>query len=225
MKPIQFIKHYFSTLMSVGLLCIMICHTGYAQTKRFEVSLGGQRMAQFNYGNMKGSTPELVLYGDGLLVRYNYDFSISAKLSQKHTLSMGVGSMDIGRTIFAGTKSSINPFPFPDDLPCEANQYAHMNIYGLYTYDVLEFRKWTFQASLGAQFWSYREKYKNYLPIQQQTWAGVTKLGIKREILKNMAIQFNTMYTQTFENVWSNTSEVSYIPYIFGLEMRVGWMF
>jgi len=217
----MYIRHTIKIFFISLLILMMWNNITYTQNKKFELSIGGQRMMNFNMGNLVGYIDDVNIIKDEFLAKYNYDISLSMIISPKNTITLGAGPLTVGRSSSSlGGGWSDGPL----DLPCFYVQYTSLNIYGMYSRDLWHFATWNVVASAGLQYW--RNTYlDNIIDIHANTMAGWVKLGMRQEVVKNFNLHFNTMWIQSMSNIFSGEGQSTYIPSILGLELRLGWMF
>lgn len=200
-----------------------------SQSKYFQIQIGGQIMQNYNLDEVitKGFG-----YGGGYIesrqsvaTTFNQDISFSSTFDKHHGIVLGGGLYTTCRLIdvFVNDDTPGGDY-FYDAKPC----YKNYSIYLLYQYTYLLSPTWNIHASVGPM-WAKNYNWLDwfFVPVKLNYFSGIGKLGVQYMINDHFSLDLNGMAVRSLTNIVDENQGTtgSIIPFLVGLDFRVGYQF
>jgi len=206
----------------------MIIHgTQYAQDKKFELSLGAQRMMNFNMGSLVGNLGEhLMITKEKKTTTLAYDISLSRIFNDRSSVTLGISRLTMGREISGDFIAECLTDLSNNSLISFPEQLHYHNLHTTYNHTLLKLNKFNIDGSDGIAYWFNRGGNVYFLSYKQRLIAGILKLGMSYNINNLMIARLNVLNMSAFSNALESTYNTkSYFPSVIGFEARLGCRF
>lgn len=220
------------TLNSAMILTtfILICFLSNlkGQGEYFQVQIGSQLMQNYNLGHLgyssSGYTAFTVTKEDNDIT-FNQDLSLTGGFNNHHSVTFGVGLYNTCRVIdgeyVTDTRSQTD---YKDVNSC----YKNYSLYLMYRYTTWISTRWNCHLSAGPM-WAKNHNMVDwfFMPVKIDYFSGMIKLGVQYKLSKHFLVELNGVGVRSFTNIVDNSYWVqgSFIPFLVGADLRMGYQF
>ncbi|MBK8626723.1 MAG: outer membrane beta-barrel protein [Saprospiraceae bacterium] len=212
----------------IWLIFIGMVSTGQSQKNNLQFQIGGQIMQNYNLGGLIDRGLGYGAYHESrqsVATTFNQDVSVSLSFNKHHSVILGGGFYTTCRRIDAVTSDDTrNKNYFYDVKPC----YENYSVYMLY-----QFTHWlaptlNIHASLGPM-WAKNHNQVDwfFVPVKLSYFSGIGKIGVQYKLSDHLSLELNGMAVRSLTNIVevSQGTTGSIIPFLVGLDLRVGYQF
>lgn len=224
-------NHSTPTLKHVLIFFIFfnLISVGNSQDKYFQVQIGGHLMQNYN---LDGVITKGIGLGGGyveskqsVVTTFNQDISLSYSFNRQDAIILGGGLYTTCRMIDAiaydDTQGSYN---FYDVKAC----YENYVVYLLYQYTERMSPTWNIHASIGPM-WAKNHNQGDwfFVPVKLNYFSGIGKLGVQSKLSDHLSLELNVMAVRSLTNIVDESQGTigSIVPFLVGLDFRVGYQF
>ncbi len=210
----------------IWLNFIGMVSTGQSQKNNLQFQIGGQIMQNYNLAkltNLNGSYTSTKIIKEKGCISFNQDISVSYFLDG-HGVTLGSG--------FYTTKRQLD-IVHTDDIGRQ-DEYQiiladkNYNVYIMYAYTKKISQSFDFLILIGPM-WAKNCDPNNwfFVPVKPSYFSGIGKIGVQYKLSDHLSLELNGIAVRSLTNIVdvSQGTTGSIIPFLVGLDLRVGYQF
>jgi hypothetical protein len=213
--------------VTILLILLSVISTAQSQKKNIQIQIGGQIMQNYNLGGLISNGWGYGGYQEtsqSVASTFNQDLSLTYSFNKHHAAILGGGLYTTCRWVDACTTTDTGGKDYYIAKQC----YENYSMYLLYQHKFMLSQKWNLNGALGPM-WAKNHNQADwfFVPVKFNYFSCIGKLGFQYLINDHFTFDLNGMAVRSLTNILdqNQASEGSIIPFLIGLDFRIGYQF